>query len=96
MHRLPSVRLAASDARFAMVMAPYGILQSLLCERDLTDARRRPSRAAARGTFGLELVADLPSWEEYGSASASRAGAAVAAARTSRSSRPCARIGRGA
>jgi SAM-dependent methyltransferase len=51
---------------FAMVMAPYGILQSLLHERDLaltlTEVHRvlRPG-----GTFGLELVADLPSWEEY-------------------------------
>jgi ubiquinone/menaquinone biosynthesis C-methylase UbiE len=51
---------------FAMVMAPYGILQSLLRERDLeltlNEVRRvlRPG-----GTFGLELVADLPSWQEY-------------------------------
>jgi ubiquinone/menaquinone biosynthesis C-methylase UbiE len=55
-----------SDARFPLVIAPYGILQSLLRENDLaatlTEVRRvlRPG-----GTFGMELVADLPSWEEY-------------------------------
>jgi SAM-dependent methyltransferase len=52
--------------RFEMVMAPYGILQSLLRERDLAqtlDEVRRVLRPG--GTFGLELVADLPAWEEY-------------------------------
>ena len=51
---------------FGMVMAPYGILQSLLRDRELA-----ATLAAVRGvlkpggTFGLELVADLPSWKEY-------------------------------
>ena len=60
------VRSLPFRRRFPLVMAPYGILQSLLHERDLAatlaDVRRvlRPG-----GTFGLELVADLPSWEEY-------------------------------
>lgn len=55
-----------AGAGFAMVMAPYGMLQSLLRERDLAatlaDVRRvlQPD-----GIFGLELVADLPSWAEY-------------------------------
>ena len=51
---------------FALVMAPYGILQSLLRERDLASALADVHRVLEPGgTFGLELVADLPSWEEY-------------------------------
>lgn len=54
------------DGTFPLVMAPYGILQSLLDERllsaTLTDVRRVLTRG---GIFGLELVADLPAWEEY-------------------------------
>jgi hypothetical protein len=47
-------------------MAPYGILQSLLDERLLMDTLTDVRRVLARdGTFGLELVADLPAWEEY-------------------------------
>jgi ubiquinone/menaquinone biosynthesis C-methylase UbiE len=52
--------------RFAAVLAPYGILQSLLRERDLTQTLEAAHRVLVRGgTLGLELVADLPSWEEY-------------------------------
>lgn len=55
-----------SRRRFAMVMAPYGILQSLLHERDLASTLGEVYRVLEPGgTFGLELVADLPSWEEY-------------------------------
>jgi ubiquinone/menaquinone biosynthesis C-methylase UbiE len=54
------------DQSFPLVMAPYGILQSLLDETllaaTLTDVHRVLTRD---GTFGLELVADLPAWEEY-------------------------------
>ncbi len=54
------------DRSFPLVMAPYGILQSLLDEAllaaTLQDVRRVLSRD---GVFGLELVADLPAWEEY-------------------------------
>ena len=51
---------------FAMVMAPYGLLQSLLRERDLTATLEEVHRVLSPGgTFGLELVADLPSWREY-------------------------------
>ena len=60
------VSKARTDGGFAMVMAPYGLLQSLLRERDLAstlDEVRRVLRPG--GTFGLELVADLPSWAEY-------------------------------
>jgi SAM-dependent methyltransferase len=56
----------AEPPAFPLVIAPYGILQSLLRERDLA-----ATLAAVRhvlqpgGTLGLELVADLPSWQEY-------------------------------
>ena len=51
---------------FAMVMAPYGMLQSLLRERDLTATLAEVHRVLVPGgTFGVELVADLPSWQEY-------------------------------
>jgi hypothetical protein len=47
-------------------VAPYGILQSLLRERDLARTLAEVHRVLEPGgTFGLELVADLPSWEEY-------------------------------
>jgi ubiquinone/menaquinone biosynthesis C-methylase UbiE len=54
------------DKSFPLVMAPYGILQSLLDEKLLTATLKDVRRVlTARGTFGLELVADLPAWEEY-------------------------------
>jgi ubiquinone/menaquinone biosynthesis C-methylase UbiE len=69
------VRLVRGDVRalpfrtkpgFAAVLAPYGILQSLLRERDLAATLESVRGVLAPGgTFGLELVADLPSWEEY-------------------------------
>ena len=54
------------DRSFPLVMAPYGILQSLLVEKDLMATLQAVSRVLSRGgTFGLELVADLPAWDEY-------------------------------
>ena len=54
------------DRTFRLVMAPYGILQSLLRERDLAATLEAVARVLTRdGVFGLELVADLPSWDEY-------------------------------
>ncbi len=54
------------DKSFPLVMAPYGILQSLLDEQlllgTLTDVNRVLKKG---GSFGLELVADLPAWDEY-------------------------------
>ncbi len=59
-------RSLRSPKAFALVMAPYGILQSLLSERDLARTLSDVHRVLQpNGTFGLELVADLPSWEEY-------------------------------
>jgi SAM-dependent methyltransferase len=51
---------------FPLVMAPYGVLQSLLHERDLAATLDAVARVLKpRATFGIELVADLPSWDEY-------------------------------
>jgi SAM-dependent methyltransferase len=51
---------------FALVLAPYGMLQSLLRERDLKATLESVHAVLDRGgTFGIELVADLPSWREY-------------------------------
>ena len=67
------VRLVRGDirhlpftSRFDLVMAPYGVLQSLLRERDLKATLSAVYDVLeAGGVFGIELVADLPSWEEY-------------------------------
>ncbi len=57
---------SAGAGGFSMVMAPYGILQSLLRERDLKATLGEVYRVLEPGgTFGIELVADLPSWKEY-------------------------------
>ena len=54
------------SSTFPLVMAPYGVLQSLLRERDLAATLDAVARVLKPGaTFGLELVADLPSWDEY-------------------------------
>ena len=51
---------------FSLVIAPYGMLQSLLSEQDLQDTLAAVHGALIPGgIFGLELVADLPSWKEY-------------------------------
>ena len=49
------------------VLAPYGMLQSLLTERDLERALAEVQRVLRpRGLFGIDLVPDLPAWAEYG------------------------------
>jgi ubiquinone/menaquinone biosynthesis C-methylase UbiE len=54
------------SARFDFVMAPYGILQSLVRESDLKAALAAVRRVLAPGgVFGLDLVPDLPVWKEY-------------------------------
>jgi ubiquinone/menaquinone biosynthesis C-methylase UbiE len=54
------------EKSFELVMAPYGILQSLLDEKLLAATLKDVNRVLTRnGTFGLELVADLPAWDEY-------------------------------
>ncbi len=56
----------ASDRPFSLVMAPYGVLQSLLRNQDL---RRTlvSVRSVLRpgGTFAMELVPDVPQRSEY-------------------------------
>ncbi len=54
------------DRRFDLVMAPYGILQSLL-DDEVVEATLKSVRRvlAPGGTFGMDLVADLPAWPEY-------------------------------
>ena len=55
-----------SAARFDLVMAPYGILQSLVSESDLKATLASVARVLTRGgLFGVDLVPDLPVWKEY-------------------------------
>ena len=69
-----SIQLVRGDIRhlpfpansFPLVIAPYGILQSLLREKDLAATLEAVTATLAPGgIFGLELVADLPAWKEY-------------------------------
>jgi SAM-dependent methyltransferase len=51
---------------FSLVMAPYGILQSLTRERDLSATLTAVAGVLRRGgLFGIDLVPDLPRWSEY-------------------------------
>jgi ubiquinone/menaquinone biosynthesis C-methylase UbiE len=51
---------------FSAVMAPYGILQSLTKEPDLAATLGESARVLRRGgTLGVDLVPDLPAWDEY-------------------------------
>jgi ubiquinone/menaquinone biosynthesis C-methylase UbiE len=59
-------RLPFRNAAFPLVIAPYGILQSLLDERALIETLRSVARTLEPGgTFGLDLVPDVPNWREY-------------------------------
>jgi SAM-dependent methyltransferase len=52
--------------KFDLVMAPYGILQSLTRERDLRETLGAVARVLrSRGLFAIDLVPDLPRWSEY-------------------------------
>ena len=51
---------------FSMVLAPYGILQSLTKPRDLAATLASVARVVERGgIFGIDLVPDVPKWREY-------------------------------
>ena len=51
---------------FSLVMAPYGILQSLTREQDLVATLASVARVLGRGAlFVIDLVPDLPRWSEY-------------------------------
>ena len=52
--------------RFKLVMAPYGMLQSLLRDSDVRAALDSVAGVLARGgTLAVDLVPDLPRWQEY-------------------------------
>jgi ubiquinone/menaquinone biosynthesis C-methylase UbiE len=58
--------LPFDDGCFSGVMAPYGILQSLTREKDLQATLAEARRVLCRGgAFGIDLVPDLPAWDEY-------------------------------
>ena len=58
--------LPFKDGTFKLVIAPYGMLQSLTRERDLTRALAEAARVLAPGgILGVDLVPDLPAWDEY-------------------------------
>ena len=58
--------LPFADARFGVVIAAYGILQSLLRERDLGRPSSRSHGCwSPAGCFGVDLVPDVPHWREY-------------------------------
>lgn len=51
---------------FGLVLAPYGMLQSLTREKDLAETLASVARVIRRdGVFGIDLVPDLPRWSEY-------------------------------
>jgi ubiquinone/menaquinone biosynthesis C-methylase UbiE len=69
-----SLRIVRGDIRalpfkgrtFSMVLAPYGILQSLLDDRDLVETLSSVARVLPPGgRFGIDLVPDVPQWREY-------------------------------
>ena len=60
-------RLPFRIDRYGVVLAPYGLLQSLLTDRDLDGALLEAARVLRRGgLIGIDLVPDLPTWAEYG------------------------------
>ena len=55
-----------SQAQFSLVMAPYGVLQSLLRDVDLKATLASVARVTKPGgTFGIDLVPELTRWSEY-------------------------------
>ena len=53
-------------ASFAAVLAPYGVLQSLLSDRDLNATLASVADVLTpSGIFGIDLVPDVPKWREY-------------------------------
>jgi SAM-dependent methyltransferase len=58
--------LPLRSGRFSVVMAPYGMLQSLTRDRDLAATLSEAARVLCRGgVLGVDLVPDLPAWDEY-------------------------------
>lgn len=72
--RARGARLVRGDIRalpfaprsFAMVLAPYGMLQALTRERDLAATLQSVAgMLPPGGLLGIDLVPDLPRWPEY-------------------------------
>ena len=58
--------LPIRSGQLGAVVAAYGLLQSLLNDRDLDAALAAAAKALKRGgRLGVDLVPDLPVWEEY-------------------------------
>jgi SAM-dependent methyltransferase len=58
--------LPFADRSFAMAIAPYGLVQSLLTDRDLERTLASVARVLRHGArFGIDLVPDVPRWREY-------------------------------
>jgi SAM-dependent methyltransferase len=58
--------LPVRPGKLGAVVAAYGLLQSLLNDRDLDAALASAAKALRRGgLLGVDLVPDLPVWEEY-------------------------------
>jgi len=54
------------DRAFSTVIAPYGVLQSLIRPDDLRAALGSAARVVKPGgTLGVDLVPDVPNWREY-------------------------------
>ena len=59
-------RLPFPTGGFGCVIAAYGILQSLLSERDLIATLESAYRVLKpHGVIGIDLVPDVPKWREY-------------------------------
>jgi ubiquinone/menaquinone biosynthesis C-methylase UbiE len=60
-----SLLFRGAGRRFRLVMAPYGVLQSLVRDRDLRDTLRSVFRVLRPGvTFAIDLVPELLRWSE--------------------------------
>lgn len=58
--------LPFAEATFPLVMAPYGLVQSLLSDVLLARTLREAARVTMPGgTLGLDLVPDVPRWRSY-------------------------------
>jgi SAM-dependent methyltransferase len=58
--------LPFGDRSFDLVLAPYGVLQSLLRERDLAATLAAAARVLTPGgVLAVDLVPDVPNWREY-------------------------------
>jgi len=58
--------LPFEPASFKTVLAPYGILQSLVRDKDLNATLAAVANVLAPGgLFGVDLVPDVPNWREY-------------------------------